>query len=153
MLLNKVYNRDVVTVAPETTVEAAARCMAERHIGALVVVEDRTPVGIVTDRDLVVRALARRCPPTQTAVREVMTAKPICVSERTTLASALEQMRFYRIRRLVVTNDVHEVIGIVSLDDMAALVDAQQRALHTVTEVLHAGHQEALEGLPASERS
>ena len=62
-------------------------------------------------------------------------------------------MRFYRIRRLVVTNDAHEVIGIVSLDDMAALVDAQQRALHTVTEVLHAGHQEALEGLPASERS
>jgi CBS domain-containing protein len=153
MLLNKVYNRDVVTVSPDTTVEAAASCMAERHIGALVVVEDSRPVGIVTDRDLVVRALARGCSPAQTMVRDVMTSKPICASEYTTLTGALEQMRFYRIRRLIVTNDAHEVIGIVSLDDIFALLDEQQRALKTVTEVLHAVHHEVVESLPASERS
>lgn len=152
MLLNKVFNPNVVTILPAATVEDAATCMADRRIGALVVVEDNKPVGIVTDRDLAVRALIKRRPLGQLYVRDVMTPKPVCASERTTLEEALEQMRFYRIRRLIVVNDAQKVVGIVSLDDIFALLDEEQRALRTVTEVLRAVHHEAGESAPAPGR-
>jgi CBS domain-containing protein len=144
MLINKVYTRDVVTVTPDTSVATVATCMADHKIGVLVVVDDKKPVGIVTDRDLVVRVLANRLPPEQTLVREVMTPKPIRAPEDGTLEGALEQMRFYRIRRLVVVDAAQALVGILSLDDVFALLHEEQLALHTVTDVLRAIHHEAM---------
>ncbi len=59
MSVGKFCVRNVVTVHPTDTVEVATKCMAEQNVGALVVVEDTKPVGIVTDRDLVVRAFVK----------------------------------------------------------------------------------------------
>ena len=136
--------RHVVTVHPAATVEAAANRMAMENVGALVVVEDHKPVGIVTDRDLVVRALAKRLPPHQTEVRTVMTPQPICVTEDAPLEDAMERIKFYRIRRLVVLNKVQEVVGIITLDDILELLAEERQALEAVTGVMRAMRHERL---------
>jgi len=136
--------RNVVTVPPTITVEAAAACMATEKVGALVVVEDRKPVGIVTDRDLVVRAVAKHLSPHQTAVHAVMTPRPICVTEDTPLEGAMECMKFYRLRRLVVLNEAQEVVGVMTLDDLLALLAEERQALAAITEVMGATRHERL---------
>lgn len=136
--------RQVITVHPEETVEAAAQRMREHDVGALVVVEGRRPVGIVTDRDLVLRALAQGAPANLIEVRAIMTPEPICIAESAPLEGALADMKFYRIRRLVVVNDAQEVVGIIALDDILGLLVEERQALEAVMGVMKAARRETL---------
>jgi CBS domain-containing protein len=136
--------RHVVTVSPATTVEEAARRMAEANVGALIVVEEGKPAGIVTDRDLVVRAIAERQPPAQTAVSTVMTPNPICITETAALEGAAERMKTYKLRRLVVLNTAQEVVGIITLDDLLTLLAEERQALNAVIGVMRAVRRETL---------
>jgi CBS domain-containing protein len=129
MSIGKVCVRTVVTVRPEETVLAAAQRMQQYNVGALVVVEGRQPVGIVTDRDLVVRALATEGAPQELEIRAVMSSHLVCVPEQTALEYAMNLMRGYQIRRLVVVNDARELVGIFSLDDMLELLGEEQTAI------------------------
>jgi CBS domain-containing protein len=137
-------NPNVVTVHPTAMVTAAAERMATENVGALVVVEHHKPVGIVTDRDLVVRTLAKRLPPHQTEVGAVMTPNPICVTEDAPLESAIEYIKFHRIRRLVVLNKAQEVGGIITLDDILELLAEERQALEAVTGVMRVMRHERL---------
>jgi CBS domain-containing protein len=133
---------EVVTVTPTTLVRVAAEHMAAKKVGALVVLDDGKPVGILTDRDLVVRAIARGYPPDLTEVRAVMTPNPICIAADAPLAGALERMQFYHIRRLVVVNDAQETVGIISLDDILELLAEERQTLAAVGEVMRAVRSE-----------
>jgi CBS domain-containing protein len=108
--------------------------MQQYNVGALVVVEGKQPVGIVTDRDLVVRALATEGAPQELEVRTVMSSNLVCVSEQTPLEYAVKLMRGYQIRRLVVVNEARELVGIFALDDMLELIGEEQAA---IAELLH----------------
>lgn len=121
--------RQVVTAHPDETVQTAAQYMAQRQVGALVITEGTTPVGIVTDRDLVIRVLATGDDPRSMTLRTVMTPRPVCVSESTALEEAVARMRASHIRRLVVVNQAGEVAGIFSFDDLLELVGAYQETL------------------------
>lgn len=90
----------VVTAQPEDTAAAAAQCMAQHDVGALVLTEDEKSVGIVTDRDLVLRVLAKGDDPQNVALRMVMTTSLVCVTEDTSLEEAVARMRTSHIRRL-----------------------------------------------------
>lgn len=136
--------RHVVTVSPTTTVEEAAGRMAEANVGALIVVEGGKPVGIVTDRDLVVRAIAERQPPAQTAVSTVMTSTPVCITETAPLEGAAERMKTHKLRRLVVLNAAQEVVGIITLDDLLTLLSEERQTLDAVIGVMSAVRHEAL---------
>jgi CBS domain-containing protein len=136
--------RQVITVHPEETVEAAAQRMRDQDVGALVVVEGKRPVGIVTDRDLVTRVLAADAPAKLTTVCAVMTPRPICISESAPLEGAMANLRFYRIRRLVVVNEAQEVVGILSLDDVLELLAEEREALEAVIGVMRAARREKL---------
>ena len=136
--------RQVITVRPEEMVEAAAQRMLEHDVGALVVVEGRRPVGIVTDRDLVLRALAQGAPAKQTEVRAIMTPEPICIAESAALEGAIADMKFYRIRRLVVVNDAQEVVGIIALDDILELLVEERQALEAVMGVMRTARRDRL---------
>lgn len=136
--------RKVVTISPATPVEEAARRMAEANIGALIVVEEDKSVGIVTDRDLVVRAIAAGQPPAQTEVRAVMTPRPVCITENAPLGGATERMKVHKLRRLVVLNSAQEVVGIITLDDILGLLAEEHRALDAVAEVMSAVRHETL---------
>lgn len=139
MKIAEVCSRNVITVDIEADIVEAARRMREYHVGALVVVDDtrdpRRPVGIVTDRDLVVSVLARDPEDIdRLLVGDVMTADPVTITDGETMDEALDRMRAAGARRLPVVDEEGRLTGIVTLDDV---VDAINRQLGLVASVLH----------------
>jgi CBS domain-containing protein len=115
--------RDVDLVRTGETVRVAAQRMHARNVGSLVVVDaDQTPLGIVTDRDLVVRVLAQSGTQTEPTVGTVMTPLPRTVHEDTPIEEALRIMRVGKFRRLPVVDGTGRLRGLVSLDDILDLL-------------------------------
>jgi len=129
MTVSTVCTRLVVTAHPEDTVQAVAKRMAQYDVGSLIIVEANTPVGIITDRDLVVRVMAQDQTSHALAVRTVMTGNPVCVSEHMPIEAAIALMHGHQIRRLVVVNDAKTLVGILSLDDLLLHLSAEQHAV------------------------
>lgn len=113
---------DVACCTPDITVTAAARLMREYHTGDLVVIdnadEEREPIGIVTDRDIVVEVLARERDPGKTTVGEIMSRQLVVASGSEDVWQALQRMVAHGVRRIPVLDDEQCVLGIVTLDDM-----------------------------------
>ena len=124
--------RQVVTAAPEATLSDVAKLMRANHVGSVVVVDAaRKPVGIITDRDMVVEVVAAELDPKTVRVEEVMTRHPTLAIENDDAAWSLKVMRDRGVRRLPVMNDAGELCGIVALDDLlesaaTSLVDVVQ---------------------------
>ena len=97
--------------------------MNDRQVGTLVVVDETSrPIGIVTDRDLTVRVLARGRDPGVTSVGNVMTRQPRSVEENASIESALAAMRINASRRITVVDNTGRLVGLISLDDVLALL-------------------------------
>src|SRR5436190_12372603 len=124
------------TITPEMNAFDAAGMMKSEDVGALPVVKDGQLVGLVTDRDLVVRVLAERQDPESIRVGDIATRSPVTVTPDMRLAEARELMERHRIRRLPVMKG-QELVGILSLGDVA-WADASTRevgeALKAVSE-------------------
>jgi CBS domain-containing protein len=124
---------DVASCTPESTVAEAARLMRQHHTGDLVVLDDadeeREPVGIITDRDIVLEVLAKGRDPGKTAVREIMSTQLVVASESEDYAQALQRMATHGVRRVPVVDDKRCVVGIVTLDDMLRVHAAQANRL------------------------
>lgn len=115
--------REVDLVDASEPVWKAAERMHQRAVGCLIVTGDNfRPVGIVTDRDLVERVLAKGEDPGTTTVHDVMTHDPATVHENESLQTALMLMRKGSLRRLPVINDEDELVGLLSLDDVLMLL-------------------------------
>lgn len=128
----------VVSVPPEVSLEVAARHMAEGGVGALPVVDDDDRVvGMITDRDLVVRAMAAGLSPGQEWVRTVMSADPVTVEPDTPVPAALHAMRSIDVRHLPVTRD-GRLVGMVSFDDLFCYLVVQ---LGELARVVNAARQ------------
>ncbi len=119
MKVTEIMSREVETVSANATLVEAARLMGEDDIGFLVVSDDRIR-GVLTDRDIVIRAVAEGLVPGETRVREVMTADAFVVSQDDTVESAALLMQERRIRRLLVEDESGKCVGVVSLGDFAA---------------------------------
>jgi CBS domain-containing protein len=128
---------DVATCSREMTVAAAAQLMRERHAGDLVVVgdpEDREPIGIVTDRDVVIQVVALGRDPATTRVGEIMSSPIVIASESEELAQALERMATHGVRRIPVVDDAGAVSGIIALDDaLKAHAEQASRLLDAIS--------------------
>jgi CBS domain-containing protein len=123
MLVGRMCVREVDTARADESVAAAAERMHQRAVGTLIVVNDSDRVvGILTDRDLVSRVLAKDRSPTETSVRDVMTLAPKTVTEWTTIESALLIMRTGRFRRVPVVDQDNKLVGLISLDDILILL-------------------------------
>lgn len=106
------------TCPPTAGVEDAARLMTEANVGFLCVVDDEDrPVGVLTDRDIVVRAVARHRTGEAT-VADVMTRHPASVGEHATVTDAASVMSDHQCRRVVITDDAGRIVGVLSLDDL-----------------------------------
>jgi CBS domain-containing protein len=114
---------DLTTVAPETSVSEAAERMAREDIGPLPVVENDRLVGIVTDRDLVVRVLAEGRDPRSTTVREVASEDPVTVTADDDLVTTLDLLAKHQVRRVPVV-DGDRLVGIVAQADVAREVSS-----------------------------
>ena len=122
MSVERICQRDVDTARPNESAFQAADRMHQRTVGALVVVDAAAaPIGIVTDRDLMVRVIAAERDPHTTLVRETMTPQPKTVLELTDIESVVALMQDGAFRRVPVVNDLGHLVGIITLDDILLL--------------------------------
>jgi CBS domain-containing protein len=119
MKISEIMSHTLETVPPEATLKEAAEKMKQYNVGCLPVREGRKLVGIVTDRDIVVRALADGRDPKRTPVREVMSTEVVTCFEDQELGTAAELMEKKHIRRLPVVDEKEKPVGILSLGDLA----------------------------------
>jgi CBS domain-containing protein len=117
--ISEVMTRNVEVIHPDESLQRAAQMMDELNVGALPVCEGKELVGMITDRDITVRATAIGLRPSDTTVSEIMTELTRCCTEDQTVEEVMKQMGDVQIRRLPVMNDRHELVGIVSLGDLA----------------------------------
>jgi CBS domain-containing protein len=124
MNIAKLCRRNVVTVKPSDELTSAAEKMREQHIGYLVVVEpvlegsSYRPIGVLTDRDIVIAVVARGIDPRSLKVGDVMTHKPTVVAVTAALEEALQHMRRLGVRRLPVVDARGQLVGVLSLDEV-----------------------------------
>jgi CBS domain-containing protein len=119
MLVKEIMTRNVDVVSPGDTLEQAARKMSELNVGPMPVCEGNRVVGILTDRDITVRATAAGSDPKDTLVYEAMTQDLVNCYEDQDVAEAAKMMKDRQIRRLLVFNRSNDLVGIVSLGDLA----------------------------------
>ena len=124
-LVRYIMATDVETAKPETTVADLARLMEKADVGSIPVVRDGKLEGIVTDRDIVIRAIAEDRDPQSTPVGEVCTGNPTTLEPSQSVDEAVQAMREHDIRRLPVVQDGRPV-GIVSLGDLAVDSDGEK---------------------------
>jgi CBS domain-containing protein len=122
--LRDVMTTGVETVAPGDTIRFAAEKMDALDVGSLPVCDGERLVGVVTDRDLAVRAVASGRDPNRTAVIEAMTPELVYALEEQRVEDAVELMREHEIRRLPIVDDHHRLVGIVALADLATRTGA-----------------------------
>ncbi len=129
MPIGELCNREVVVVRPQESALEAARLMRSFHVGDVVVVEERegsrVPVGIVTDRDLVVELLAQEVTPQSVAVKDIMSTAIWVAKEQDELLPTIQQMRQKGVRRVPVVDGEDHLIGILTVDDVIELVAEQ----------------------------
>jgi CBS domain-containing protein len=127
MKVGTICQRMVFTVQRSDEVTAAARVMRDKHVGYLVVLESDPsglprPIGVLTDRDLVVALLASEVNPRAVSVGDIMTPNPITVSEAESMETALQKMREFGVRRLPVVNEAGNLAGVVATDDILRVI-------------------------------
>jgi CBS domain-containing protein len=116
--------REGVSIEADATVHRAAVVMEERRVGSLVVTDGGRIVGFVTDRDLVCRAMARSLSP-EARVDAVMSTPVRSIDAEADVAAAFAAFREHAVRRLVVTSDGNDVVGVLTVDDLLMNVSAQ----------------------------
>jgi CBS domain-containing protein len=132
--------RDVMTPNPATVSERdsirdAARIMASEDTGVVPVVDGRKVVGMVTDRDIVVRFVAEGKDPANAKVNECMTKSVRSVKEDTPVADVLSMMSNAQIRRVPVVNNSNELVGIVSIGDISTETNQDGKVGRTIEQI------------------
>ena len=127
MLARKVMSSPVISATPDTTIRDAAVRMRENEVGGLPVLQDGKPIGIVTDRDIVIRALAANgfAFGLDTSVGDIITPKVITCFADQDAADAAAVMGEDRVRRLLVIDRLGAAVGILSVGDIAEHVSEE----------------------------
>src|SRR5213078_2018225 len=120
-----VMTTNVVYLPSETTLAEAARTMREQDIGDVVVADGPALTGLVTDRDIVVRAVAERLDPASTTIGEIVSRDLVTVRPEDSIHSAALLMRDHAVRRVLVCDEAQSLIGIVSIGDLAEEIDPE----------------------------
>jgi CBS domain-containing protein len=126
--VREIMSKDLKIVSPQDTIEKAARLMASTDCGVLPVGENGRLLGVVTDRDITLRAVSKGSSPNRCTVREVMSSKIKYVFEDEATHLAGHDMSKLQVRRLLVLNRQKRLVGIVSLGDLALKHDGPAAA-------------------------
>ncbi|MFT4060327.1 MAG: CBS domain-containing protein [Legionella sp.] len=126
MKIGEFCNRDVIIMNGDESVKAAAELMRRHHVGDVILVEEnkgqRIPIGIVTDRDLVVEVMAVGLEATVLTVQDLVTRSLLMVKEDNSVFDCLELMKIKGVRRLPVVDAEKSLIGIITMDDITVLL-------------------------------
>lgn len=133
MNIGEVCSREVYIVRPTEALADAVAEMHKRHVGALVVVDERPdqvrPIGVVTDRDAIRAQVLRGEGLTRLTIAQAMSADPLTLPETCSISEAIGQMNARGVRRAPVVNESGDLAGIVSFDDLLPVVSEQLTAL------------------------
>lgn len=136
MTVGEFCTREVIFAERKSSIVDAAQLMRQYHVGTLVVVEDRNdqaiPVGIITDRDIVIEVIAQEVDMDSIAVEDVMSYDLVCVQEKEGIWETLVQMRSKGIRRVPVVNENGGLEGILTMDDLMELLAEELNLLSKV---------------------
>ena len=135
---NDVMTKDVVTGTPENTIVEVARLMKTEDIGPVLIVDNeqsKTLVGIVTDRDIVVKVIAEGQDVKTTRVGDVMSKKLVTCHADDAVDVAMKAMAQFQLRRIPVVGDNMTLVGIISQADVATRVDAPEKTGEVVREI------------------
>ena len=122
MTVGKLCARNVATGTRSTTVLEAAKQMRHRHVGDLVVVEGNAPVGVVTDRDIVISVVATGLDPAVFTLGDLLLKDAITCTEDLDATACLQQMRTHAIRRMPVMDQNGILVGIITVDDLLRML-------------------------------
>jgi CBS domain-containing protein len=136
MNIYQVMTRGVETVSSGETIGRAAKKMETLNIGFLPVVDSGKVIGVVTDRDIVTRAVSAGLNPHMTTVRQVMTSKAITCGDDESLSEAALVMERNLVHRLVVLDRQERLVGVVSLSDIAAKTKNERLSGHVLAKVV-----------------
>lgn len=120
--LNDIMTRSVKIVDTEATLREAARMMRDEDVGMLPVYEGAHPVGVITDRDIVIRSVAQGVVPDKGLVRDAMTPRVISCPAGFTVEEVAEIMESEKVRRVLVVDEQRKPVGMVSLEDLASRI-------------------------------
>ena len=133
MTIGTICSRDTIFTTRSSSIVDAAQLMRENHVGDLVVVDEqagrRVPVGIVTDRDLVVEILAKQVEPGSVTIGDIMSGELVTARESDGLFDTLQRMRAKGVRRVPVVGADGALAGIVAVDDFLDLFAEEITAL------------------------
>jgi len=133
MSIGEFCNREVIISNREDSILDAAKLMRKFHVGDVVVVDQRgdarVPVGILTDRDIVVEIVAREADASKISVGDTMSDELLTVNENGQLTDLIEQMKGKAVRRVPVVDDNGALVGIVTEDDLVDLIAEQLNSL------------------------
>lgn len=121
MSLADLCNRSPVTIAADASLVDAAQLMRNRHVGFLIVTPDGgegPPIGVLTDRDIVIEVISKGVDPTTVRASDAMTREPLVVSMEASPEQVLAQMRAFGVRRAPVIDPAGRLVGVVALDDL-----------------------------------
>ena len=142
-----VMSKSVMAVDLNTSVRSCAKSMSKKGVSCAVITQANTPMGIVTERDLVSKVLADAIDPNNVLVRDVMSTPLITVSPNATVGEASAMMAEYRVRRLVVIDRTGAMVGIVTTGDVARSL-AEKHGYREATFNAMARYKEGTEGGP-----
>lgn len=129
MSLGQICNRETIVIGKDESILEAAKLMREHHVGSVVVVESGVsgvrPIGIVTDRDLVVEILAAELDPATVSIGDIMSFDLVTGRENEMLWDALQRMRVRGVRRMPVVDQDGTLLGIITSDDLLEALTAE----------------------------
>ncbi|ALK99426.1 histidine kinase [Massilia sp. WF1] len=137
MEVGKLSTTDTICCSRDESVQGAAFLMRKHHVGDLIVVEEpdgeRIPVGIVTDRDIVVSVIALGLDPLGLQVGDIMSDDLLTAGENDDVYATIERMRLRGIRRVPVVSDSGALVGIVSADDLLTFLAEEMEELSRIS--------------------
>ena len=127
---------EVATITADKTIYDCARQMRLEHVGSLVVVnDDQTPLGMITDRDIAIEVVARNLDPMKLTVRDVMTTPVVTAGPSESMVVALARMREFGVRRLPIIDEEGKLVGVISnsnlVEELSSLLDSLVRNIHS----------------------
>lgn len=129
MNVGDICSRAVVSIGTDEPVQQAAELMRRYHVGTLVVTQPASagdePIGVITDRDIVIGVVAKEVDPDTLTVGDVMSGEPVIAEEDDDLNDVLDDMRREGVRRIPVVDSAGTLVGVFALDDLLQLLATQ----------------------------
>lgn len=126
MPIGEICIREVIICSRTTNVLEAAQLMRKYHVGDVVIVDEvkgkRIPVGLITDRDIVIRVIARQVDPTAVTAGDLISRELVSVGEDQGIFETIEHMRVHGVRRMPVVDQQGALVGIIAVDDLTELL-------------------------------